>query len=103
MDSGFSEDVINQIKNFKHSYDVGFQLTKKESSIIDKLIQDEELKKRYKNYGLCKECNQPNTANTGNIIGVIWCHSCNSKHFQQDFRNWTSGNLEIDEFIQEYQ
>ncbi|RGB35664.1 hypothetical protein C1646_667568 [Rhizophagus diaphanus] len=35
-------------------------------------------------YNKCKKCN---------II-------CNSIHFQQNFNNWTSGNYEIDEFIQ---
>ena len=47
-------------------------------------------------YGLCEECGQPNT-------GDDWCQSCNSKHFQQDFNKWTSGNKEIDEFIQNFQ
>ena len=35
--------------------------------------------------------------------GYDWCQSCNSKHFQQDFNKWTSGNKEIDEFIQKFQ
>ena len=64
--------------------------------MIDELIPNEELRKRYKKYGLCKECSQPNT-------GYGWCQSCNSKHFQQDFNKWTSGNKEIDEFIQNFQ
>jgi hypothetical protein len=55
---------------------------------VDKLILNEELNERYKEYGLCKECKQG------------WCQSCNSKHFQQNFENWTSGNRDIDEFIQ---
>ena len=45
---------------------------------------------------LCDECSQPNT-------GSRWCQSCNSKHFQQDFNKWTSGNKEIDKFIQQFQ
>ncbi|RHZ77963.1 hypothetical protein Glove_168g18 [Diversispora epigaea] len=32
--------------------------------------------------------------------GYKWCKSCNSKHFQNDFNNWTSGNDKIDKFIQ---
>ena len=28
---------------------------------------------------------------------------CNAKRFQQDFPNWTSGNIYIDNFIQESQ
>ncbi|RHZ70114.1 hypothetical protein Glove_275g18 [Diversispora epigaea] len=32
-----------------------------------------------------------------------WCKPCNSKHFQNDFNNWTSGNDNIDKFIQDTQ
>jgi hypothetical protein len=45
---------------------------------------------------LCKKCNQENTE-------YIWCKACNAKHFQQDFKNWTSGNENIDKFIQDTQ
>ena len=85
-----SDDVINQIKDFPN------HLTEKQKSLIDELIPNEELRERYKKYGLCEECSQPNT-------GWDWCQSCNSKHFQQDFNKWTSGNKEIDEFIQKFQ
>src|SRR2546425_1163407 len=47
-------------------------------------------------YGLCPECNKPNT-------GYKWCNQCNAKRFQRDFLNWTSGNIYIDNFIQEAQ
>src|SRR3989440_5732883 len=47
-------------------------------------------------YGLCPECNKPYT-------GYFWCNQCNAKRFQQDFPNWTSGNIYIDNFIQEIQ
>ena len=57
---------------------------------------NEELKNRYKRYGLCKECKQPN-------IGYMGCQSCNGKRFQQNFQNWTSGNHDIDELIQRTQ
>ena len=94
-----SEDVINQIKDFpgpKYRYDNFYSnLTEEQKSLIDKLIPNEELRERYKKYGLCKECSQPCT--------YFWCQSCNSKHFQQDFNKWTSGNKEIDEFIQNFQ
>ena len=46
--------------------------------------------------GLCKECNQENT-------GGSWCKACNAKHFQQNFEKWTSGNVDIDKFIQDAQ
>jgi hypothetical protein len=97
-----SDDVIDQIKDFKptYRYDCKFpfydNLTQEQKSLIDELIPNEELRERYKKYGLCKECSQPNT-------GKDWCQSCNSKHFQQDFNKWTSGNKEIDEFIQDFQ
>ena len=32
-----------------------------------------------------------------------WCQSCNSKRFQQNFKNWTSGNSDVDKLIQESQ
>ncbi|RGB32578.1 hypothetical protein C1646_706370, partial [Rhizophagus diaphanus] len=67
-----------------------FKLNEQEL-LINKLILNEELKERYKGYGLCKECKQPN------ISIMYWCKSCNSKHFQQNFKNWTSGN---DEWIE---
>src|SRR2546430_3273728 len=44
----------------------------------------------------CAGCNQKNT-------GSNWCHACNAKHFQQNFKNWTSGNDDIDKFIQDAQ
>ena len=86
-----SDDVIEQIKDFDRC-----SLTEKQKLLIDKLILNEELKKRYKKYGLCKECKQPNTYHR-------WCQSCNAKRFQQNFQNWTSGNHDIDEFIQKIQ
>ena len=47
-------------------------------------------------YGLCEECNQEKT-------DLDWCKPCNAKHFQQNFENWTSGNVDIDKFIQDAQ
>ena len=44
----------------------------------------------------CEECNQPKT-------GYDWSGSCNAKRFQQNFKNWTSGNDDIDKFIQHTQ
>src|SRR5919206_4407447 len=32
-----------------------------------------------------------------------WCNPCSAKHFQQNFKNWTSGNDDIDKFIQHTQ
>jgi hypothetical protein len=47
-------------------------------------------------YGKCIECKQVNT-------GRNWCQTCNSKRFQQNFKNWTSGNDDINKFIQNCQ
>src|SRR5436190_1096388 len=88
------DDVFEQIKDFDHYR----YLTKEQKLLIDKLILNEELKERYKKHGLCKECKQPNTDSR-----YKWCQSCNAKHFQQNFQNWTSGNHDIDEFIQKTQ
>src|SRR5205809_768328 len=47
-------------------------------------------------YERCVRCKQKNT-------GQNWCQTCNSKRFQQNFSNWTSGNDDIDKFIQNNQ
>ncbi|RHZ87152.1 hypothetical protein Glove_40g27 [Diversispora epigaea] len=43
----------------------------------------------------CPECNQEDNG--------YWCKPCNSKHLQNDFNNWTSGNDKIDKLIQDAQ
>src|SRR2546423_8032828 len=92
------DDVINQIKDFKH-----WKLTEKQELLIDKLILNKELKERYRLYGLCKECKQPNNNRYYLKEYRYWCQSCNAKHFQQNFKNWTSGNHDIDNLIQRTQ
>ena len=89
--SYISDDVFEQIKTFLY-----WKLNEGQELLIDKLIPNEELKQRYKRYGLCKGCKQPNT-------GYEWCQSCISKRFQQNFKNWTSGNSDVDKLIQESQ
>ena len=32
-----------------------------------------------------------------------WCQPCNAKRFEENFKNWTSGNKDIDELIQHSQ
>ena len=91
-DIKLSNDVIEQIKNFKHKY-----LTEEQSLLVNKLILNNELNELYKKYGLCEECKQPNTGRWN------WCQSCNGKHFQRNFKNWTSGNYDIDELIRRTQ
>ncbi|RHZ64798.1 hypothetical protein Glove_320g47 [Diversispora epigaea] len=47
---------------------------------------------------ICQECYRVFTE-----FDERWCKPCNSKHFQYDFNKWTSGNNEIDKFIQDSQ
>src|ERR1700722_15556178 len=89
-----SDNVFEQIKDFSHWRS---DQTKEQKLLINKLILNKGLKERYEEYGLCKECKQPNTGDHN------WCRSCNSKRFQQDFENWTSGNSNVDKLIQESQ
>jgi hypothetical protein len=37
------------------------------------------------------------------ILVIFWCQMCESKNFQQNFKNWTSGNHDVDGFIQKAQ
>ena len=53
-------------------------------------------KERLEHYGHCPECDEVRT-------GENWCQPCNATHFQQTFSTWTSGNVEIDYFIQNTQ
>jgi serine/threonine protein kinase len=97
VDSQLSPEVVEQIRSF----DI-WNLTYEQRSLIEKLISNEELRERYKKYGLCQECFQPNTG-MERYTRSFWCQSCNLKHFAQNFSNWTSGNQEIDKFIQKSQ
>ncbi|CAG8613236.1 27105_t:CDS:2 [Dentiscutata erythropus] len=66
---------------------------------VESIYRTEE--ERLKNYGRCQEC--------GNIRECIegaydkWCNTCNAARFRQLFSTWTSGNVEIDYFIQHAQ
>ncbi|RHZ36713.1 protein kinase domain-containing protein [endosymbiont GvMRE of Glomus versiforme] len=100
-----SAEVIEQLEEFDHS-----ELTSEQKKLIKRLIPNKELRKRYKEGGLCLECNQPNTwAYKKSIIEEdlpytkegVWCKPCRSKHFQE--AKWTSGNQEINKFIRESQ
>ena len=85
--SELGDAVYEQIKDFKH-----WDLTKEQESLVGELILDDVLIKNYEINGLCEKCKQPKN-------GHAWC-PCNAKHFQQNFRNWTSGNSDVDKFIQ---
>ena len=59
-------------------------------------MKENDLEKRKEVYGICGECNEPGA-------GIYWCQPCNAKRFEKNFKNWTSGNKNIDEFIQQSQ
>src|ERR1051325_7021732 len=64
--------------------------------VNDEIVYMEDLEKRKEAYGICGECNEPGT-------GEYWCQPCNAKRFKENFKNWTSENKNIDEFIQQSQ
>ncbi|GES97775.1 kinase-like domain-containing protein [Rhizophagus clarus] len=80
-------------KNTKgYQWHVTISSTKLER-IDNKIVYMEDLEKRKEVYGICGECNGPGT-------GRKWCQTCNAKRFRENFKNWTSGNKDIDELIQ---
>ncbi|CAB4430745.1 unnamed protein product [Rhizophagus irregularis] len=68
----------------------------KSEEIDDRVIYMDDIEKRKEVYGICGECNEPGT-------GSYWCQPCNAKRFEENFKNWTSGNKDIDELIQHSQ
>ncbi|GBC06544.1 hypothetical protein RclHR1_00690034 [Rhizophagus clarus] len=88
-------------KNLWKNYDTNYQhhIT---ISAIDPTNEDEgivyieDLEKRKEVYGICGECYEPGT-------GQYWCQPCNAKRLKDNFKNWTSGNKDIDELIQQSQ
>ncbi|UZO10042.1 uncharacterized protein OCT59_001640 [Rhizophagus irregularis] len=70
--------------------------TESAKEVDNKIVYMEDLEKRKQVYGICGECNEPGT-------GQYWCQPCNAKRFKDNFKNWTSGNKDIDEFIQQSQ
>ncbi|UZO03332.1 uncharacterized protein OCT59_023739 [Rhizophagus irregularis] len=65
-------------------------------NVDERVVYIGDLEKRKQAYGICGECKEPGT-------GWRWCQSCNAKRFKDNFKNWTSGNKDIDEFIQQSQ
>ncbi|RGB40175.1 hypothetical protein C1646_811546, partial [Rhizophagus diaphanus] len=65
-------------------------------NVDERVVYIGDLEKRKQAYGICGECKEPGT-------GCKWCQSCNAKRFKDNFKNWTSGNKDIDEFIQQSQ
>lgn len=85
-----SDEIYNQIKDFQR-----LALTDEQELLINKIIPS-ELYESYIKYGLCERCKQIRTHYT-------WCQTCNSLIFKENSKNWTSGNANIDKFIQEAQ
>ncbi|EXX54077.1 Ste20p [Rhizophagus irregularis DAOM 197198w] len=92
---------------WKKDYDDDYQLhatifstdstTESDETIsVFKKVNIMDLEKRKELYGVCGECNEPGT-------GYLWCQPCNAKRFKENFKNWTSGNKNIDELIQQSQ
>jgi hypothetical protein len=46
----------------------------------------------------CEDCGEKYTE-----IEYKWCRPCHIKNLEKNFTNWTSGNNEVDNFIQEMQ
>ena len=69
--------------------------TKPEES-FQQIVCMDDLEKRKEVYGICGECNEPGT-------GKYWCQPCNAKRLEENFKNWTSRNKDIDELIQQSQ
>src|SRR6266542_2720714 len=43
-------------------------------------------------YGFCPDCKRQR-------ISITWCKNCDIETLKENFRNWTSGNSMVDEFI----
>ncbi|CAB4397142.1 unnamed protein product [Rhizophagus irregularis] len=83
-------------KHQKHVTISTIDSTTESEDADERIVYMEDLEKRKQVYGICGECNEPGT-------GEDWCQPCNAKRFKDNFKNWTSGNKDIDEFIQQSQ
>ncbi|CAB4414499.1 unnamed protein product [Rhizophagus irregularis] len=87
----------NLWKDFDLSYQIHVAISTIDSEDADeRVVYMEDLEKRKQVYGICGECKEPGT-------GEYWCQPCNAKRSKDNFKNWTSGNKDIDEFIQQSQ
>jgi hypothetical protein len=68
------------------------QLLSQMKLVLLKKINIMNLEKRKEVYGICGECKELGT-------GLRWYQPCNAKRFKENFKNWTSGNENIDELI----
>ncbi|CAG8665769.1 10159_t:CDS:1, partial [Funneliformis caledonium] len=47
-------------------------------------------------FGICLDCKNERSS-------LKWCKVCENNSFRENFNNWTSGNLNIDNFIKHTQ
>jgi hypothetical protein len=57
---------------------------------------DAVLEWRHRTFWDCIECGYPRTS-------YSWCQNCESFRFEKQFPHWTSGNIDIDDFIRKSQ
>ncbi|KAG9307843.1 hypothetical protein G9A89_023408 [Geosiphon pyriformis] len=62
----------------------------------DFLAPTDAKRRKQLRFGICGDCYQPKT-------GDAWCQPCNARRLAASFSNWSSGNREIDKFIQHTQ
>ncbi|EXX54530.1 Cdc15p [Rhizophagus irregularis DAOM 197198w] len=82
--------------NYKYQDYVTISTNDSTIDVDERVVYIDDLEKRKQAYGICGECKEPGT-------GEYWCQPCNAKRFKDNFKNWTSGNKVIDEFIQQSQ
>ncbi len=85
-----TDEAYYQLKDFER-----LTLTNEQTLLVKEIIPSVFYEK-YIKYGLCGGCKKIRTHYT-------WCQNCSSKIFKENFKNWTSGNDNIDKFIQEAQ
>ncbi|CAB5388884.1 unnamed protein product [Rhizophagus irregularis] len=92
-----SRNITNEFLNEVKSYTI--TINKYENNIL--LIYGISQNPDTKDYiivlqnSYCKSC--------GNVCVYNWCQSCQINNLKQNFTNWTSGNEQVDELIQEMQ
>ncbi|PKK63425.1 hypothetical protein RhiirC2_140264, partial [Rhizophagus irregularis] len=86
-----SDEFLSKVK----SEDMCYGITKNPAVMNYILIFHEEYFEKY----CCKCCNIEYTY----YKQYIWCKSCQINYLKNNFTNWTSGNKQIDDFIQKEQ
>ncbi|GES87494.1 kinase-like domain-containing protein [Rhizophagus clarus] len=101
---GFIYNWDKDNKNWKRKNQIMFVILKSLSDSKNIKLQLNEINKvHHKFYGVTQD---PETKYYMVVLGDICekCnHVCNMIRYQQDFKNWTSGNNDIDKFIQDSQ